>query len=225
MPQAARTLSLADARAVLGLDALAAPHQIRQAFLDAAKRVHPDRPGGDAARFRQVLDAYRALQGEGLAIAGPAMAAEVELSIGPAEALLGGDHETRLADGRTIRIKLPGGLRQGERLRAGQAMFQIAIAAEGDTLVRGDDIWMTAKVAGHILAEGGRVAVESPVGRRIVWVTKKAGERGLIRLEGQGLPARAGRPQGDLFLRLAADVPAESEARQRLRRFAAAWAA
>jgi curved DNA-binding protein len=105
-------------------------------------------------------------------------------------------------------------------------MFQIAIAAEGDTLVRGDDLWTTAKVAAPILTEGGRVAVETPIGRRIVWVTRKAGERGLIRLEGQGLLARAGRPHGALFIRLIADeARAESEARQRLRRFAAAWAA
>jgi curved DNA-binding protein len=226
MPAHGRMPSLSDARAVLGVDSLAGQHQIRKAFRDAAKRAHPDRPGGDAARFRTVLEAYRALQGEGLAIAGPAMAAMTTLAITPAQALLGGACETRLSDGRLIRIRLPAGLRDGERLRAGQAMFQIAIAAEGDTLVRDDDLWTTAKVAAPILSEGGRVAVETPIGRRIVWVTRKAGERGLIRLEGQGLPARAGRPNGALFIRLIADeARAESEARQRLRRFAAAWAA
>jgi curved DNA-binding protein len=219
------TLSLADARAVLGLTVLAGPAEIRRAFRDAAKRAHPDRPGGDAARFRLVLDAYHRLTGEGLAIPGPAMAAEAPLAISPAQALLGGDCDTPLADGRTLRIRLPAGLRDGERLRAGQALFRIAVLAEGDTLVRGDDLWLSAKVAPHILAEGGRVAVETPLGRRIVWVTRKAGERGLIRLEGQGLPARGGRPQGALFLRLAADAPPESQARQRLKRFAAAWAA
>ncbi len=226
MPVTGRMTSLPDARAVLGVDALASLHDIRQAFRDAAKRAHPDRPGGDAARFRQVLEAYRALQGEGLALAGPVAPLEAELAISPAEALLGGDHETRLADGRLIRIRLPAGLRQGERLRAGGAVLRIAIGPQGDTLVRGDDFWMTVKVAAHILADGGRVAIETPLGRRIVWITRKAGERGLIRLEGEGLPARAAHAQGDLFLRPAADdVATESQARQKLRRFAAAWAA
>lgn len=222
-----RSLAPSDARAILGLGALPTAHEVRRAFREAAKRAHPDRPGGDAARFRMVLEAYRVLQTDGaLKLPPPDPAPEVPLTITPAEALLGGDHDTRLADGRTLRITLPAGLRHGERLRAGKALFTIAIAADGDTLVRGDDLWTTAIIAPHVLAEGGRVAVETPLGRRIVWVTRKAGERGLVRLEGQGLPARAGYPDGALFLRLTADeTPAESEARQRLKRFAAAWAA
>jgi len=222
-----RTLAPSDARAILGLGPLSTPHEIRRAFREAAKRAHPDRPGGDATRFRLVIEAYRVLQTDGaLALAAPAYDRPVDLVITPVQALAGGQRETRLADGRTIRIKLPAGLRQGEFLRAGQAKFVIIIAAEGDTLVRGDDLWMTAKVDPTVLSEGGRAAVETPLGRRIVWVTRKAAERGLIRLEGQGLPARAGRPQGSLFLRLeAADAPSESEARLLLKRFAAAWAA
>lgn len=226
MPAPGRMTSLPDARAILGVDALASPHDIRQAFRDAAKRAHPDRPGGDAAHFRRVLEAYRALQGEGLALAGPVAPIEAQLAITPAEALMGGHHETRLPDGRLIRILLPAGLRHGERLRAGETIFSIVIGSVSDTLVRGDDFWMTLKVAAHILADGGRVAIETPLGRRIVWITRKAGERRLIRLEGEGLPARAAHARGDLFLRLAADdVAIESEARQKLRRFAAAWAA
>src|SRR5262245_42318902 len=168
MPTHGLSPSLIDARAVLGVGPLATQTQIRQAFRDAAKRVHPDRPGGDAARFRRVIDAYRALQGEALAIAGPAMAAMVALSITPTQALLGGERETPLADGRVIRLRLPAGLRHGDRVRAGTALFEIVIASDGDTLVRGDDLWTTAKVAAPILSEGGRVSVETPIGRRIV---------------------------------------------------------
>ena len=96
-----------------------------------------------------------------------------------------------------------------------------------EMLVRGDDIWVSANVAPRTLAEGGRVAVDTPLGRRIVWLTKKAGERKLVRLVGQGLPARGVHRQGHLFLRLAAAKPglADSAARTLLRRFAAAWAA
>jgi curved DNA-binding protein len=225
MPGPVRAISHAEARAVLGLGPAPGPHDVRSAFRDAAKRVHPDRPGGDAEQFRHVLDAYHRLQAPELAIAGPPMVAEAALQITPADALLGGDRQVRLADGRLIRVRLPAGLRDGERLRAGQALFRVAIAAEGDTMVRGDDLWMSAAVAPHVLAEGGRIAVETPLGRRIVWITRKAAQHGLIRLEGQGLPARAGHPNGALFLRLAAGHLADSQARQHLRRFAAAWAA
>ena len=96
-----------------------------------------------------------------------------------------------------------------------------------EILVRGDDLWINASVSSRTLAEGGRIAIETPVGRRIVWLTRKAGERKLVRLVGQGLPARGPHRQGHLFLRLA---PAktdkiDSAARTLLRRFAAAWAA
>src|SRR5438552_8674708 len=122
MPRPGRAITHAEARAILGLPPLADPNDVRHAFREAAKREHPDRPSGDAARFRTALEAYRVLQGQGLAIPGPPMAAEVPMEITPAEALAGGDKEVRLADGRTIRIRLPAGLRDGERLRAGQAL-------------------------------------------------------------------------------------------------------
>lgn len=226
MSAAGRTLALSDARAILGLGPMATANDLRRAFRNAAKRAHPDRPGGDAVRFRMVIEAYRTLQTETAALAAPESHRPADLFISPVQALLGGAREVTLADGRAIRIKLPAGLRHGERLRAGGVVFIVMIAPEGDALVRGDDVWVTAHIDPQVLAEGGRVAVETPVGRRIVWVTRKAAERGLIRLEGQGLPARGSHQQGALFLRLAANAPAsESEARVLLRRFAAAWAA
>ena len=94
-------------------------------------------------------------------------------------------------------------------------------------LVRGHDLWITADVPARVLAEGGRVAIETPLGRRIIWLTAKAGERKLVRLVGQGLPARGRHPAGHMFLRLspAAKGATDSAARTLLRRFAAAWAA
>ena len=62
--------------------------------------------------------------------------------------------------------------------------------------------------------------------RRLVWINRKAGSRGLVRMVGQGLPARAGHGQGHLFLRLSPQADTiDSAARTLLRRFAAAWAA
>src|SRR5271155_4048134 len=55
-------LSPDEARAILGLAPDASPHDVIGAFRAAAKQAHPDRPGGDAARFREILSAYRRLQ-------------------------------------------------------------------------------------------------------------------------------------------------------------------
>ena len=59
----------------------------------------------------------------------------------------------------------------------------------------------------HDLQDGhlGRISLETPLGRRSVWIDKKAAERGLVRVEGDGLPARGRRQQGHLFLRLSAN--------------------
>jgi curved DNA-binding protein len=219
------TLTLAEARQILGVDAETGAAEVRRRFREAAKQAHPDRPGGDAARFRRVLEAYRVLETP-LALAAPEPAIDIDLCLTPAQAMAGGACETDLPDGRRIRINLPAGLRAGERLRAAGVTFALSIGQEGETQVRGDDVWTTALLPAPLLAEGGRAVIETPLGKRIAWITRKAAARGLIRLEGQGLPARAGRPAGSLFLRLAAaEDPGESVARQRLKRFAAAWAA
>ena len=148
------------------------------------------------------------------------------LDITPLLAMNGGVLMHRLANGRRLKITLPEGLRTGDTLRVGDIEFEITVRGEGEMLVRGDDLWLTVPLDPGLLAQGGRVALDTPLGRRVVWVTRKAGERGLVRLVGQGLPARGPHRQGHLFLRLAAQVrTTDSAARTLRRRFAAAWAA
>ena len=224
-------LSVKAARQVLGVGPLASAGDLRRAFREAAKQAHPDRPGGDEQRFRRVVAAYQRLQpvqgGERI-IQPPAPAAPEPaiLTLDPLIALRGGSVEHTLAGGRRIRVKLPPGLRQGDVVRAGAAELTVVLRGAADMLVRGDDLWVSVRVPARALSDGGRVALETPLGRRIVWLSSKAGERGLVRLVGQGLPARGNRPQGHLFLRLTpAPDDAHSAARTLLRRFAAAWAA
>lgn len=222
------------ARAILGVSPNASPAELRRAFREAAKIAHPDRPGGDAERFREVVEAYRLLSEQapaGRIVQPPATVRKTDeaariLPITPLLAMNGGVvlHET--AEGRSLKITLPAGLRSGDALRAGSDMFEIAIRGEGQMMVRGHDVWLTAPLHPHVLAQGGRVSIDTPLGRRVVWITRKAAERGLLRLVGQGLPARGEHPQGHLFLRLTAQARTIDTATKALRRrFAAAWAA
>ncbi|HEX5377874.1 MAG TPA: DnaJ domain-containing protein, partial [Phenylobacterium sp.] len=229
------------AREVLGLSVFHTGADLRRAFREAAKRAHPDRQGGDAGRFREVVEAFRILQRPGDAapprrFASPPAAVARRpsapigsdiLSVPPLAAMHGGRLDHVLPDGRQIRITVPPGLRAGDTVRAGEVDLKVAIRGEGDMLVRGDDLWINVRVDPRLLAEGGRVALETPLGRRVVWITRKAGERGLVRLVGQGLPARGRWREGHLFLRLTplAAGAADSAARTLLRRFTAAWAA
>lgn len=228
-------MSAKRAREVLGAGPLAGPAELRRAFREAAKRAHPDRKGGDAEHFRDVVEAYHILQtapvprdrvSQPPATVAKPMAASPTLSVPPLIAMTGGKVEHRLPDGRRVKIDLPPGLRAGDTVRAGNAELEVAIRSDGEMMVRGDDLWITVKIEPRLLAEGGRIGVETPLGRRIVWITRKACERGLIRLVGQGLPSRGRHRQGHLLLRLAADTATgDSAARAQLRRFAAAWAA
>jgi curved DNA-binding protein len=223
-------LTPAEARAILGLGPDASPHEVIGAFRAAAKRAHPDRPGGDPTAFREILGAYRLLQSQPGSSSPPEpldlppTAAYVE--IGPLVALRGGEAEARLEDGGRLKLRVPPGARHGETLRVAGTPVLVRIMADPDLQVRGSDLWITGEVAAFLLEEGGRARVATPLGEKVLWISRKIAERGLVRLEGQGLPARGEHPQGSLFIRLVADSePTESPARAQLRKFAAAWAA
>jgi curved DNA-binding protein len=225
------------AREVLKAPAGASEDELGRAYRAAVKAAHPDR-GGDAEALRRVIDAHRVLEAmaRGRHAFPPAAKDEarpaprrhvLEITVG--EALFGGRRRAAIA-GRTLDVKLPEGLRAGETLRlagaggdGGDLMVRIAIAADPGLAVRGDDVWLSATAP---IACGGRLEIDTPRGRRAVWLTRKVGSRRLVRLAGEGLPARDGRPAGDLIVRLeTASAPAETPAREMLRRFAGAWAA
>ncbi|NBB15233.1 molecular chaperone DnaJ [Caulobacter sp. SLTY] len=225
---ATKTMDPRRARVVLGLRGPADEAATRAAFRRAVKATHPDRAGGDAARLREVVEAYEVLKtapspSPPAPAPRPAVATEV-LEISPALAAFGGEAMARLADGRKIAVSLPAGLRDGDRVRAGDALLTVAVrGAEGLTL-RGDDLWLTADLPSDA-PWGGRLPVETPAGPRAVWIDRRALRRGLVRLSGAGLPARGPHSVGDFIVRLRPSAGAESGARSRLRAFTAAWAA
>jgi curved DNA-binding protein len=228
-------LSPDEARAILGLAPDASAHDVMGAFRIAAKDAHPDRPGGDAARFREILSAYRLLQSlpqtpkaHPVAEHAPSVVRgyTAYAEVGPLVALSGGEAEALLGDGRRVRIVVPAGARHGEVFEAAGEKIKLRIRAETAIQVRGADIWVSAEIPARLLEDGGRATVETALGPKALWITGKVAERRLVRLEGEGLPARGDHPTGSLYVRLIPDTGApESPARELLKRFAAAWAA
>ncbi len=210
-------LSPDEARAILGLAPDASPHDVIGAFRAAAKESHPDRPGGDAVRFREILSAYHLLQSLPQAPPPPpassspapvprGFAAFAEIS--PMTAMQGGEAEALLSDGRRARVVVPAGARHGEVLEVAGEKIKLRIRAETAIQVRGADLWVSVEVPARLLDDGGRATVDTPLGPQTLWITGKVAERRLVRVEGQGLPARGDYAAGSLFIRLIPDTGA-----------------
>lgn len=228
MSQGEPFIAAAWAAELLGVDAACGPDTLRAAFRAAVKRAHPDRPGGDAARLRAVIEAHDLLRSRlpPLALSPPPSPI---LTITPAEAMSGLRRPVRGADGAPRIARLPAGLRAGDRVRLGGEVMTVAVGSHGGLSVIGDHLCARLEAEAALLRQGGVVQVETPTGRRELRVTRQDAVRGLARLAGAGLPARGRRPQGDLLVWLkpaeAAAEPEATPARVKRRRFAAAWAA
>lgn len=223
---AAKPMDTRKARAVLGVRAKAGDAELRAAFRKAVKAAHPDRPGGDAARLREAVEAYGLLKAapESPPPAPPAPKPVIAdgIEISPALAASGGRAITRLGDGRRLALDLPPGLRPGDTVRAGETLLTVSVKGSAGLTLRGDDLWLTAELPHQA---GGRLPLATPTGPKEIWVGRRDIARGLVRLTGQGLPARGPHAAGDLIVTLKAPPPpTESGARSRLRAFQANWA-
>lgn len=222
-----------EALALLGLTGPAEGAALTAAFRAAVKAARPDQPGGDEARFRKVIAAWRLLQAEGgrRALEAPAAPAPPRpvVAITPAEALGGGRVFVALGGGRTIDVRVPMGLRSGEHLRLKGAAedgtdlyLPVLIRAADGLSALGDDLYMTFPVAPRLLEDGGRLEIETWAGPCSAWLV--AGQQTLrIRLKGLGLPARGKRPLGHLFVTLEPSADAPSAAEDLLVRFTRVW--
>ncbi len=154
---------------------------------------------------------------------------EGPFSISIIEAFRGADKTVRLSPGRKFKVRLPAGLQTGDVVRfgdEGQHRLTIHVVALPGVELKGADLWLTVGVSPEFLKVGGRMEVETPLGPRKFWVSRTSAARGLFRAPGEGLPARANRPKGCLYLKFQLDESlGRSPTKSLLARFAAAWAA
>lgn len=232
MRSTAPVMTVAEARAALGLDAAVHGAELTAAFRRAIKAARPDLPGGDEAAFRRVIAAHEVLKrlDAPLALPRPQMrqAPPPTVAIGPLDAVHGGETVVRLG-GRRLKIRLQPGVRTGDRLRLkgagrdGADLFlPVVIRGQGALSVVGDDLHMTAPVPRQMLRDGGRLEIATHAGLRSAWLVPDHPTLRL-RLRDLGLPARGARRQGHLFVTLEPVDDAPSAAADLLSRFTRVW--
>ena len=238
-------MTAAEARRILGLEAGADAQAVGRAYRLAVKDAHPDH-GGDAGRLGQVLEAHKLLvklaKVRTVFAAARTTAAPpppprpppriLRLSIDLAEAIFGGQRPVEAAPGRRLQVRLPAGVRSGEQLRlkgagddGSDVLVRVDLRLEPGVSLKGQDIWLEVSAPARRLREGQKLEVDTPRGRRAFAAPKTIEEEALVRLKGEGLPARGRHPQGDLILRLKLAPEPRPGARELLKRFSARWAA
>jgi curved DNA-binding protein len=205
MPWSERSDRVREGLGVLGVSAGTDPRRLRKAYLAAVKAAHPDRPGGDPARLRRVVEAYHLLRSQPRPALRPSMkTAPPRLEITPSEAARGGVRSVELEGVGRVDARLPAGLRAGDRVRISGVLMQVAVSAGDGVAVVGDHLCMTVEVDRSTMTGGGSLDVSTPTGTVQVEVSPQDAIRGLVRVLGKGLPARGRNAQGHLFLRLCA---------------------
>lgn len=227
-----RRLTVLEARQILGLTGPASAADLSTAFRRVAKAVHPDSPHGDVVLFRYVVDAYHLLQNQPLprpALAAPqarklhVVRPAPEAVITPLQAITGGTTEVWIED-RQYRLRLPKGLRHGDRLRLKNiTTIPVRIRPQHGIEVFGSDLFIHKRIAGHLLRDGGRIELDTPVGPQTVWLVPDMEEPVQLSFPGKGLPARGSHPAGDLFITLEARAEHLSEAQHMRQRFTQVW--
>ena len=223
--------SAEEAWALLGLTGPADGEALAAAFRSAIKAARPE-AGGSETRFRRTIAAWRLIQSQTapLALAAPVVhpPAPPVLAISPLVSLRGGTADIRI-DRRALRVSVPPGLRTADHLRLkaaggdGSDLYLPVLVRGADGLSAvGDDLYMTCPVSPRLLADGGRLEIDTHAGPRSVWLV--AGHQPLrLRLTGLGVPARGPRPQGHLFVTLTPSEDAPSAAEDLLVRFTRVW--
>ncbi|MGH6889133.1 MAG: DnaJ C-terminal domain-containing protein [Rhizomicrobium sp.] len=177
--------------------------------------------GGGGRRRR------RARRGEDYALA---------VTIGFEEAARGSTRRVSLPDGRDMDVRIPVGLRDGQQIRlkgqggpgrdngpAGDMLLTVSVAPHPWLLRDGDDLRMDLPVTLGEAVLGGKVQVPTLTGRVALTVPPGSNTGTSLRLKGKGIPAHGSRPAGDLYVRLAVNLPEKPDAE--LKAFAQSWSA
>ncbi|MBO1073031.1 DnaJ C-terminal domain-containing protein [Roseomonas marmotae] len=171
--------------------------------------------GGEARRMRGQDQHYR-------------------LGIAFLDSILGATRRLTLPDGRSLEVKVPAGIEDGQTMRLkgqggqgigggpdGDALIEIVVAPHPQFRREGNDIHVEAPVTLAEAVLGGKIEVPTPTGPVTVTVPKHSDSGTRLRLRGKGVAAHGSHAAGNEYvtLRLVAG-PVDPELEQALREWA-----
>jgi len=140
-------------------------------------------------------------------------------------AALGGSARVVLPSGRTLDVKIPAGIEDGNQIRlrgqgqpgpiggeAGDALITIKIASHPYFRIEGRDLRLDLPVALYEAALGGKIAAPTLAGKVELTIPPNSNGGRTLRLRGKGLPAADGKPAGDLYFSLKLMAPESPDA-------------
>jgi DnaJ-class molecular chaperone len=136
----------------------------------------------------------------------------------------------KLADGKTIDLKLPKGVEDGTKIRlagkgeagpggTGDAIVTVSIAPHPFFTREGNDIRLRLPVTLKEAVLGAKVKVPTPEGPVMMTIPKGSSSGSILRLKGRGFTAKSG-ARGDELVTLEIDLPSGDPA---LEAFAEKW--
>jgi DnaJ-class molecular chaperone len=135
------------------------------------------------------------------------------LAVAFLDSVLGATTRLTLPDGRTIDVKVPVGVTDGQTLRLrgqggagspgmarGDALIELAVTPHPFFRRTGEDIRLDLPVTVAEAVLGGRLTVPTPAGPVEMTVPPNSDTGRELRLRGRGVPAHGGKPAGDLYM-------------------------
>lgn len=165
-------------------------------------------------------------RGRRVARRGADIESEIELPL--ADAYAGGRRMLSLPNGKSLEVKIPAGVRDGQRIRlagqgepgagggpAGDLYLVVRIAPDPAFRREGDDLYVEQKVAVYTLVLGGEITVPTMTGQIKVKVPAGSQNGRKLRIPGKGMPKLRGGGYGDLYVTLIAQLPTSLTDRER----------
>ena len=187
-------------------------------FFGGGAQTRGQNPFGGGQQQRQQRQ-RRGRQGGGQDI-------ETTLRLSFQEALKGGRKQVKLPSGKSIRLKIPKGVRDGFKIRLKGRGQAGPMGQRGDLYVtfevgdhprfdrKGDDVHLTETIGMFEAVFGTEVRVPTPYGQNLkltVPAGTQPGEK--LRLKRQGVKTDDG--QGDLYVEIDVDIPENLSRKQR----------